>query len=89
MLAKVQAYQAPYWECMRPGVVDVQDVQTQGGTRLHDVIRSYQRQVLAQKHGMLPLYIQKNALVKSFENQVLVSPNFNSARKLLVIIHDP
>lgn len=89
VLAKVQAYQAPYWECMRPGVVDVQDMQAQASSRLHDVVRSAQRQVLSEKHGMLPLYIQRDILFKSFENQVLVTRGIQSARKILVIIHDP
>ncbi|KAK4241069.1 histone deacetylase clr3 [Achaetomium macrosporum] len=89
VLAKVQAYQAPYWECMRPGVVDVQDLQAQESSRLHDVVRTAQRQVLSQKHGMLPLYIQRDVLFKSFENQVLVTRGIHSARKILVIIHDP
>ncbi|KAK4461160.1 histone deacetylase clr3 [Cladorrhinum samala] len=89
VLAKVQAYQAPYWECMRPGVVDVQEMRTQDSTRLHDVVRLAQRQVLSDKHGMIPLYIQRDVLFKSFENQVLVTRGIQAARKLMVIIHDP
>ncbi|KAJ9133555.1 Histone deacetylase [Pleurostoma richardsiae] len=89
LLAKVQAHQAPYWECMRPGVVDVQDVQAHGGVRLHDVIRSYQRQALSEKHGMVPLYIQRETLFKSYENQVLITQNIGASRRVLVIIHDP
>ncbi|KAH7311734.1 histone deacetylase [Stachybotrys elegans] len=89
MLAKVKAYQAPYWECMRPGVVDVPQVQATGGSRLHDVIRNAQRQVLQEKHSMLPLYIQRDHIFKSFENQVLVTPNLHEAKRLLLILHDP
>ncbi|KAK3954682.1 hypothetical protein QBC32DRAFT_76963 [Pseudoneurospora amorphoporcata] len=89
VLAKVQAYQAPYWECMRPGIVDVQEMQSQGGQRLHDVVRSAQRFNLSEKFGMFPLYIQRDVLFKSFENQVLVTRNASEARKLLVVIHDP
>ncbi|KAL1862883.1 hypothetical protein VTK73DRAFT_6584 [Phialemonium thermophilum] len=89
ILAKVQAYQAPYWECMRPGIVDVQDLQTQGASRLHDVIRSSQRQILSERHGMIPLYIQRETLFRSFENQVLVTRNIHLARRILVVIHDP
>ncbi|GAO14901.1 hypothetical protein UVI_02007400 [Ustilaginoidea virens] len=44
-LAKVQAHQAPYWECMRPGVVDVPSIRSLHASRLHDVIRNAQRQV--------------------------------------------
>jgi len=89
VLAKVQAYHAPYWECMRPGVVDVQELQLQDSSRLHDVVRRAQRQVLSEKHGMLPLYIQRDVLYKSFENQVLVTRGISEARRLLVIVHDP
>ncbi|KAG7285311.1 hypothetical protein NEMBOFW57_009933 [Staphylotrichum longicolle] len=89
VLAKVQAYQAPYWECMRAGIVDVQEMQAQGSSRLHDVVRKAQRQVLADKHGMLPLYIQRDVLFKSFENQVLVTRGIQFSRKILVIVHDP
>src|SRR6185436_3154358 len=52
LLARVQAYQAPFWECMRPGIVDVQDIQDQGASRLHDLVRLAQRQTLAQKYEM-------------------------------------
>jgi histone deacetylase 6 len=89
LLAKVQAHQAPYWECMRPGVVDVQDLQIQNSERLHDVIRTAQKQSLGERHGMIPLYIQREALFKSFENQVLVTPNVHEARRILLIVHDP
>lgn len=88
-LAKVQAYHAPYWECMRPGIVDVPDVQSLNANRLHDVIRNAQRQVMQSKHGMIPLYIQREVISKSFENQVLVTPNLHNAQKIIVIIHDP
>ncbi|KAI0914628.1 histone deacetylase [Ustulina deusta] len=88
VLAKVQAVQAPYWECMRPGIIDVQQLGN-GASRLHDVIRGYQRQVLSEKHGMIPLFIQREAIFKSFDNQVLVTPDIQSKRKVLFIIHDP
>ncbi|KAI0859358.1 histone deacetylase [Xylaria cubensis] len=88
VLAKVQAVQAPYWECMRPGIIDMQNLGNDV-SRLHDVIRGYQRQLLSDKHGMIPLFIQREALFKSFENQVLVTPDIQSKRKVLFIIHDP
>jgi histone deacetylase 6 len=88
VLARVQAVQAPYWECMRPGIIDVQQLGNDA-SRLHDVIRGYQRQVLSEKHGMVPLFIQREALFKSFENQVLVTPDIQSKRKVLFILHDP
>ncbi|KAK5660808.1 hypothetical protein OQA88_12176 [Cercophora sp. LCS_1] len=89
VLAKCQAYQAPHWQCMRPGIVDVQEMQALGSLRLHDVIRKAQRQILTQKYNMLPLYIQRDTLFKSFEDQVLVTRGIHSAKKLVVVIHDP
>lgn len=89
ILAKVQAYQAPYWECMRPGVVDVPEAQSLNGERLHDVIRTAQRQVMQAKHNMTPLYVQREHLYRSFENQVLVTPDLEAKRRVLIIIHDP
>ncbi|KAI0394583.1 histone deacetylase [Xylariaceae sp. FL0594] len=88
VLARVQAAQAPYWECMRPGIIDVRKMGSDA-SRLHDVIRGYQRQVLSEKFGMFPLYIQREALFRSFENQVLVTPDVQTRRKILFIIHDP
>ncbi|KXJ86631.1 histone deacetylase [Microdochium bolleyi] len=88
ILARVQAAQAPYWECMRPGIIDSQEI-SGNATRLHDIVRGYQRQRLSEKYGMVPLYIQRAVLYKSFENQVLVTPGFQVQKRLLLIIHDP
>ncbi|KAJ4029778.1 Histone deacetylase hda1, variant 2 [Fusarium oxysporum] len=90
ILAKVQAHQAPYWECMRAGIVRIPtDIQPAISSRLHDVIRNAQRQVLQTKHNMIPLYIQREHLYKSYENQVLVTPGLHKEKKVLIIIHDP
>ncbi|CCT73422.1 related to histone deacetylase A [Fusarium fujikuroi] len=90
ILAKVQAHQAPYWECMRTGIVRIPtDIQPTISSRLHDVIRNAQRQVLQAKHNMIPLYIQREHLYKSYENQVLVTPGLHQEKKVLIIIHDP
>ncbi|KAK3387244.1 hypothetical protein B0H63DRAFT_431113 [Podospora didyma] len=89
LLARVQAHQAPYWECMRPGIVDIPEMLALGSSRLHDVIRTAQRQVLGEKYGFIPMYIQRETLFKSYENQVLVTRGIQSARKIVVIVHDP
>lgn len=89
MLAKVQGYQASYWECMRKGVVAATDLRGLDATRLHDVIRGSQLRQLARRHKMTPLHIHEEALFKTFENQVLVTPQILEARRLLIIIHDP
>lgn len=89
MLAKVQAYQAPYWECMRQGVLGSTDMQGLNATRLDDVIRESQLRKLLRRHKMTPLHIHKDSLVRTFENQVLVTPGILQAPRLLIIIHDP
>lgn len=89
VLAKVQAYQAPYWECMRPGVIDMKEVPSTDSHRLHDVARAAQRLVLSEKFGMVPLYVQRQHTFKSFENQILVTRNYQAAKQMLVIVHDP
>ncbi|KYK54228.1 Histone deacetylase superfamily [Drechmeria coniospora] len=89
LLVKVQAHQAPYWECMRPGIVEIPQLQSLNASRLHDVIRNSQRHALQEKHNMVPLYVQREQLYKSFENQVLVTPQLHEAKRILVIIHDP
>ena len=89
VLRQVQSYQAPYWECMRPGVVDVQDLVQKNTSRLHDVLRGAQRQQLSENYGMVPLYVQRDILYKSYENQVLHTWRFLTGKKLMVIIHDP
>lgn len=88
-LARVQAYQAPYWECMRPNIVSVPDVLQTDGKSLNHVLRGYQRHNFLQNHGMCPLYIQREALFRTYENQVLVTQDIDMARQVLVIIHDP
>ncbi|KAI4863668.1 putative histone deacetylase A [Hypoxylon rubiginosum] len=88
LLARVQATQAPYWECMRPGIIDVHDI-GDSARRLHDVIRSHQRQILSEKYTMIPLFIQREYLFKSFENQVFVTPGIQLKKRVLFVIHDP
>ncbi|KAI1139775.1 putative histone deacetylase A [Hypoxylon sp. FL0543] len=88
VLARVQAAQAPFWECMRPGIIDVRQL-GERTSRLHDVIRGYQRQILSEKYGMIALFIQRDVLYKSFENQVLITPGLQAKRKIIFIIHDP
>lgn len=88
LLARVQAVQAPYWECMRPGIIDVQGMSNQT-RRMHDVIRLAERQRLSEKYSMVPLYIQRETLFKSFENEVLVTPAISTKKRIMMIIHDP
>lgn len=89
ILAKVQAYQAPYWECMRQGVIASTDLEVEGTKRMDAVIRDSQLSEMMKKHRMMPLHIHREALFNQFDNQVLVTPGIPEARKLLIVIHDP
>ncbi|KAM3078099.1 Histone deacetylase hda1 [Clarireedia jacksonii] len=86
---QVKALQAPYWECMRSGIVDMKEEQTHGAPRVDDVIRTYQKNVLTKNHKMLSLYIQRNGITRIFDNQVLITPNIHLAKQIMIIIHDP
>jgi histone deacetylase 6 len=98
ILDRVREFQAPYWECMRPGPFDfkklghkwvTQEVQELDGVRLNDVIRAYQRRVLSQQYKMISLFVQRDKLSRSYENQVLATQGLHFAKKILFIIHDP
>ncbi|KAL2066696.1 hypothetical protein VTL71DRAFT_2768 [Oculimacula yallundae] len=88
-LDNVKRIQSAYWECMRPGVVRLAELQERGTDRLSDMIRLAQKSTLSERHGMFPLYVQRTKLSRSFENQVLVTPNIDKAKRILMIIHDP
>lgn len=89
VLNRVKRHQAPYWDCMRPGVVDIQSINEQNGLRLSSVMQSDKRRRLSEKHNMISLFIQREGLSRSFQNQVLATPMLGSAKKILFIIHDP
>lgn len=98
ILDKVKQFQAPYWECMRPGPFDfkkmdrekiAKEVRDLNGVRLDDVVRAYQRRVLSANHKMITLYIQREKLSRAFEDQVLATQGLHNAKRILLIIHDP
>ena len=88
-LHNVRRIQANYWDCMRPGVVPLLELQERGTERISDVVRIAQKSKLADKYDMTPLYVQRTKLSRSFDNQILVTPDIYKAKKILLIIHDP
>ncbi|EFE37831.1 hypothetical protein TRV_07489 [Trichophyton verrucosum HKI 0517] len=54
-----------------------------------DIIRQYQAKQLYEEHKLTSLYIYRDTISKSFENQVLASQNYDKVDTLLVIFHDP
>ncbi|KAK6441093.1 Histone deacetylase hda1 [Oleoguttula sp. CCFEE 5521] len=59
------------------------------GERMHDIVRKWQATTLWDEYHMTPLFINRESLSGSFENQVLATANYTEARPMLVILHDP
>jgi histone deacetylase 6 len=76
--------QSRFWRCMYPK----QPIEGRG-ERLHDIIRQYQTKLLYDNYKMTSLYIFRDQISKSFENQVLATPNYDRDVPLMVIFHDP
>ncbi|ESZ92003.1 hypothetical protein SBOR_7618 [Sclerotinia borealis F-4128] len=83
---EVKFYQSPYWECMRSGIVDYKEAQFKGAVRVDDVVRSHQRNLLSKNYQMVSLWVQRHQLARSFDNQVMVTPSINFAKKILIIV---
>ncbi|KFY90404.1 hypothetical protein V498_05998 [Pseudogymnoascus sp. VKM F-4517 (FW-2822)] len=89
VLHQVKEAQAPFWECMRPGKINLKEEEDTDGVRLNDVIRAYQHKILRQKYKMVDMHVTRDKLIKSLEYQVLITSEFATAKKILLIIHDP
>jgi histone deacetylase 6 len=88
VLHQVKQIQSQYWQCMQPGIVQAKEVQDQGGVRLHDAVRTYQRRIMTLKYTMVSLRMGRDKSSPTFEDQVLVTPGIHAAKKILIIIHD-
>ncbi|KAG0648163.1 Cryptic loci regulator [Hyphodiscus hymeniophilus] len=88
VLDQVKSCQAPFWNCMRDGLVAVEEMDTIGSRRLHDELRYAQAARLIKEHKMTTLFIRRDKLSVSFENQVLATSEIYSAKRILVVIHD-
>jgi len=80
--------QSKFWPCLHPKD-PAQKLKQAQAQRVHDLVREWQANVLYQSHEMTPLFIARNKISKSFENQVLATTNHFEARPLLMIFHDP
>lgn len=86
---QVMRQQSRFWKCLYPKARDLQLRKELKSERLHDVIREWQSGRLWKEHKMSQLFILRQKLSKSFEDQVLATPNYHEERPLLVIFHDP
>ncbi|GAB1210101.1 hypothetical protein APSETT445_008891 [Aspergillus pseudonomiae] len=77
---RVMMIQSQFWSCMYPKAPQEEGLWTD---RLHDVIRAYQSKRLYENYKLTSLYIYRTAISKSFENQVLATPNYYQRNPLL------
>ncbi|KAG9236141.1 hypothetical protein BJ875DRAFT_357559, partial [Amylocarpus encephaloides] len=87
-LEMVRNYHSPYWNCLRPGVVKVEQLQSRNAERFSVVARIYEKSVLSKKHNMINMPIMRNTS-RAFQNQVLATPQIHQAKRILLLIHDP
>lgn len=85
---QVLRQQAKFWPCLSPKDPS-KHLRDLKGERLHDIIREWQAQKFFENHDMVSLFIARSKLSKSFDHQVLATPNYVDARPLLLIFHDP
>ena len=65
--------QSRFWKCMYPKTPDAQRRRQLQSKRAHDLIRYAQSRELLDEMGMIELWIMRNVVSKSFENQVLAT----------------
>lgn len=89
VLNKVREVQAPFWECMRPATVNVKEAIQLGGVRLDSILRTAQYTKLREHYKMVDLYVLRNKIANALKHQILVTPGLPTAKKVLLIVHDP
>ena len=69
----VMRQQSKFWKCMYPKEMGKGSKGRVGGERLHDIIRTWQSKVMFDEFTMTSLFILREKISKSFENQVLAT----------------
>lgn len=85
---RVLRTQSKLWPCLHPKY-PAELLKSQNAVRIHDVIRDWQYQKFFDEHEMTSLFIARSKISRSYENQVLATPNYTEACPLLLIFHDP
>ncbi|KAI7422291.1 hypothetical protein KC368_g19366, partial [Hortaea werneckii] len=88
-IKKVVRQQSKFWSSLHPKDLSARLSGPLQGERMHDVVRKWQATTLWDEHEMLPLFVHREKLSKSFENQILATPDYMERRPLLVLLHDP
>lgn len=82
-----------YWKSLVPKTNMTRVDKIVEATRLHDIVRCVQAEQLFKDHRMFQLPVARKLETgklpsKTFDNQVLATPNFRKVRGLLVIFHE-
>ncbi|TKX27565.1 histone deacetylase domain-containing protein 1 [Elsinoe australis] len=85
---EVLRQQSNFWPCLYPKDPSKR-LKRAKGSRLHDLLRDWQATQLFKNYDMTALFIARNKISKSFENQILATANYNEPRPLLLTFHDP
>ena len=72
-IGQVVRQQAKFWKSMYPKDRQLQAKKDLGSQRLHDIIREWQANVLYDEHKMVNMFVLRNKISKSYENQVLAT----------------
>lgn len=86
VIEDVKRIQSRYWKCMYP---KAPTSGIYGGERLHDIIRRYQAQHLFDDYKLTELFIIREKISPSFQQQVLGSLAYDQKKHLIVFFHDP
>ena len=65
--------QSRFWSCLYPNDLSARLAGPLQGERMHNVVRRWQAATLWDEHEMTSLFVHKEKLSKSFENQVLAT----------------
>lgn len=65
--------QSKFWKCMYPKVRELERRRELGSQPMHDIVRKWQSMEFWEEYRMTPLYILRQKISRSFENQVLAT----------------
>ncbi|GAM86032.1 hypothetical protein ANO11243_040420 [Dothideomycetidae sp. 11243] len=85
---QVLQQQSYFWPCLYPKNPAMR-LKKAKSERIHDLIRDWQAMQLFKNYDMTTLFIARNRISRSFENQVLATTNYPQPRPLLLTFHDP
>ena len=72
-IKEVLRQQSKFWASLYPKDMSARLAGPQQGERMHDLIRNWQANTLWDDYQMSPLFVHRESLSKSFENQVLAT----------------